>query len=1541
MGDGSIKIGVELETDKFKKNLQDIKTTNRKNFEEIARDTGKSVDEIKKDVEELAKSYQSKSNMQFQDAYKKAHKEIGLTSKSTADKVSKDADKIGTSYKNAALQIGDSFKKGFAAAIGASVAVGGASVAVAMKLEKQLSRVGAISGASAKDMEMLETKAKEMGATTQFSATESAEALEYMALAGWNTGDMLDGLSGVMNLAAASGEDLALVSDIVTDGLTAFGMSAKDSTKFADVLATTTSNANTNVSMLGESFKYVAPVAGALGYSIEDTSVALGLMANAGVKASSSGAALRTIMANLASPSKTVATAMADLGVSITDANGNMLPFNDVLQQLRGSFVDLADSEKAQYAEMLAGKEGMSGLLAVVNASEADFNKLTNSINSSAGASEQMANRMQNNLQGQLTKLKSTSEAIGLSFGQVLTPAVIEIVKKLQSFADVILNLDDGQKKLLLTIPLLSIGLIGLGTVVFKSYNAVKTLHNGFMLLKSSLLATSTGALAYNKTQNILNSTLATFKSPLGIAVTALGMLTIAFKDVDEVSGILKGTLTVLLATLTTFKIVTTIQRALKGLTIATIAQNTATKAVTTATKLWNLALKANPVGLVVTSVVALGTALTSIVKHFTKATDGAKVYNKESQKIIESNKQLNDSVEESSTAYIDNNKRIDNSIQANKMLAKEIQNLASVEDLSKGQKLLLKQKIDELNSSVDGLALSYNEETGQLNLNNQALEEQFKIQQAQLQLSSGLEEQTRIRQDIATATELQEQALSRLADVTLQLNDRENLAYGDRKLLLDQQKELQQTTIDTQATIDNLNVAYDEISANVEKNAAIVEQANETKVKAEEQYQGALNETGKSMELLSTLTEEEKEKAQKTLEELTKYTTDAFNTINNKAALSVDDLINNLNSNINTVEQWTNDISVLMERGVDEAFIQTLREAGPQVSNTVSAIAKASDEKIKELNEVFEKGTNTAVNSMLKQFGLAETINAGSNMINDVAESMNNNTSLNVASENAIKDAKTTMVTTVDKSRFDNVGKEIVTGIAQGVKDNKSVVNNAIRDVASSAVTTFKKELDIHSPSRVFKQQSKYINDGIAKGIEESSNVPIKSLEKVTNSLIDVFQESKNFKDVGENLINSFTDGIDKNKKDMTDSIYNLVKDVSETAYNKIDTKSNTLINKYTNVINKKINNNSVSKTMGAKLIEDYTDSIQSSARNKKEDIKNTGYELMNAFKTSLEEGANRANELVKQKLSSLTASFQNEADNLKNAQKSLEKSLSDTKLFEFDEDNNLIVENLDKTINKLDEYDKAIANLKGKGISDAILNELSNYSVDEVLKITENLLKMTDEEFDNLNKKWAEKKNKATEIAANFYAEQMEVLEKDFKEKLINTLNNLPNELENIGIMTITGFEDGVKSRMESIKTEVRYFADSIVSEMTKALDIHSPSKKMQWIGRMTMDGYNNGIAKSSKNVLNNIANLPIIETFKNKVGYVKNAVNGAMNAMIPKANNITTNKNIQNITNNSSDLVVNANGITVRDDNDILRLSQELYTLFKSRNLAKGMS
>lgn len=300
--------------------------------------------------------------------------------------------------------------------------------------EEEMSAVKAISGASGEEFERLNEKAIQMGADTKFSALESAQAFKYMGMAGWKTSDMINGIAGIMDLAAASGEDLAMTSDIVTDSLSAFGLQAKDSAMFADVLAAAATNSNTNVAMMGQTFKYAAPVAGALGFSIQDTAIAIGLMANQGIKGSEAGTSLRAMMTRIVKPTKESGEAMKMLGVNILNANGKMKSFREIIKDIRNGMSKLTPESKAAVAGMLAGQEAMSGLLALVNSSDGDFDKLAGSIDNSSGAAKKMANIRMDNLKGDLEQLSGDWDAFTTKLMSGKIGGLREIVQGVDSW---------------------------------------------------------------------------------------------------------------------------------------------------------------------------------------------------------------------------------------------------------------------------------------------------------------------------------------------------------------------------------------------------------------------------------------------------------------------------------------------------------------------------------------------------------------------------------------------------------------------------------------------------------------------------------------------------------------------------------------------------------------------------------------------------------------------------------------------------------------------------------------------------------------------------------------------------------------------------------------------------------------------------------------------------------------------------------------------------------------------------------------------------
>lgn len=300
------------------------------------------------------------------------------------------------------------------------------------EFESVMSKVKAISGANEAEFEKLTEKAKKMGAATKFTAAESAEAFNYMAMAGWKTEDMLEGIEGVLQLSAASGENLASTSDIVTDSLTAFNMKASEAGRFSDVLAAAASNSNTSVSGMGETFKYAGTMAGSLKYSIEDVSLATGLMANSGIKGTMAGTALNSIFTRLSTNTGGAADAMSELGIEIFTSEGNARDLSDVMEELRAATAGMTAEQKSQIANTIAGTEAQKGLLAIINASEKDYNKLADAINNSDGAAERMSETMMDNLQGSLTLLQSSLDGVKISFGKRLSPYVRQFAKWLK-----------------------------------------------------------------------------------------------------------------------------------------------------------------------------------------------------------------------------------------------------------------------------------------------------------------------------------------------------------------------------------------------------------------------------------------------------------------------------------------------------------------------------------------------------------------------------------------------------------------------------------------------------------------------------------------------------------------------------------------------------------------------------------------------------------------------------------------------------------------------------------------------------------------------------------------------------------------------------------------------------------------------------------------------------------------------------------------------------------------------------------------------------
>lgn len=736
MADGTVTIETKLDNSGAEKGLNDLKKEVESSSKSTAQEIDKASDQAQKSVEEVAKSAE-KTGKQVEKSAKDSASKAGQAAKQGADTAAKGTESASTKMqqshkkvKDTAKESADGAKKSWeesnqstvastesatskmaglmkksAAVIGvASVAAAKKTIDVGKSFEAGMSEVQAISGASGKDLEKLSAKAKQMGATTKFSATESATALKYMAMAGWKTNQMVSGLSGVMNLAAASGEDLGTVSDIVTDSMTAFGLKAKDSGHFADVLAKASSSSNTNVAMMGETFKYVAPLAGSMKYSIEDTATAIGLMANAGIKGSQAGTSLRSIITRLVKPPKDAATALDALGISTTKADGSMKPLRETMAELREKFSGLTESQKASYASSIAGQEAMSGLLAIVNASDSDFNKLQKAIDNSSGAAKKQADVMNNNLQGALYDLGSAAESVGIGIYEDIKTPLTKAVGV-------------GTAQLRVLSNKLKKG--GIKEIVPKE--AINTVEN---LGKVAMVAGKGGVKVLATSTKLLGDN-------MGVVIPLATSFMGAWAGVKVFNTASKG----VTALTTAFSVLKTMEQANAITLVAQQGGLTALQTVvgiftgkislaTAATGAFNAACTAlgGPIGLGVVAVGALVAGVAAYTLTQKKAVTEADRYYSSCAKLKKKQEEMEASIK---SLHKENQKNVDsaraNGVQADQLYQK-LTKLMNVEHKSAGTKAQIVSVVKQLNELLPGLNLEYDKEADKLNKSTSAI---------------------------------------------------------------------------------------------------------------------------------------------------------------------------------------------------------------------------------------------------------------------------------------------------------------------------------------------------------------------------------------------------------------------------------------------------------------------------------------------------------------------------------------------------------------------------------------------------------------------------------------------------------------------------------------------------------------------------------------------------------------------------------------------------------------------------------------------------
>lgn len=1593
--DGHIEIEVELNSEKAEKELDSLSKSLEKDTAQAAKKAESSVKQSAKQIEtstkqaskqtessakqagQEVKNTASSASKQVIDSAKKAEEEVKKSSKrvteeekkqykerektresskpeSDPSKPYKESSEKATQYWTGAGSKIKSIVSTITAATGAgAVAAGTAAINAGKSFEAGMGEVQAISGASRKDLEALTNKAKEMGATTKFSATQASEGLKYMAMAGWNSQQMIDGLPGVMNLAAASGEDLGTVSDIVTDALTAMGLKASDSAHFADVLATAASSSNTNVAMMGETFKYAAPLAGTLGYNIEDLSQAIGLMANAGIKGSQSGTSLRSILTRLASPPSDAAKAMEKYGISIKNSDGSMKSLMEVMENMRDSLQGLPEDEKAAAASALGGQEAMSGLLAIINASESDFDNLSKAIDNASGAAQNQADIMNDNLQGALYELGSAAESAGIElYDNIKNPAK----KAVRAAATEIRSLSTTIKD------------NGIEAIIpEETITTVKNLGTTAKAVGAGGLKVLGGAAQFAG-ENI--------QTVLPVATSLLTVVK-GYTVVKTISTAFAETQVAMAGASTGMTILGTVVKLFTGEALA----------ATTATGLLSgaIGVLANPIALAVVAGGALTAGMIAYTLTQKKSTTEADKFAQSCKKLKKEQDEVASSIR---SMHKDNAKNVNDvktqGVQADNLLSK-LKSLIGVQEKDAGTKQQIKSTVQQLNDILPDLNLQYDEQKDKLNQstaaikrNIQALKEQAMAKAYQSGMESAAEKVAEAEVANQNATEKYTEALEKknaAQEKFDKLEKEKGLGSGNKELakaaedLMKYEKSLQTTEKALDKSEKNLNAAnkelttysdkfttqanYSDFLSNLDKLAkdagikakkipeivlenikagnykapttgdglkrlinldGLIQQAQEAGIEIPQyllqgisdgsiNFQSAINQmntlldfssaaekagiSGKEIpeELAQSImqgkisvdeainqllsgSEEKMAKIKKNAEDIgngkikginTSAYTSSLNTVSRKAKSTAKDT-NKSKKEIekNSKLKATNNSAAAKstyKSVTDEGkkAVSTAKKTGKElgksgatsVASTTSQWKSAGSKNAKSYisGVASQKGAASKAGKTLStsaktgaSSGKAGFVSAGRNMAAGIASGIHSGTPfVTAAARSAVRAAvaaakAAAKIKSPSRVMKNEVGKYLPLGMAAGIKDNTDSVVNASRSMCASALTASADELDIHSPSRKFKNIiGKNIPKGIAKGVRESKSELVGEMESVVNEALSAAQNASkngNYSEIGSNLLSGLSTSLSTSKSRSSETIQEIIDQQQESLSNANQKKEEALQSKIDKLGSKKAN-----KKRKAALKKRLK---QMKAADKKQEsqLKTSGEKAAAAYNDAFEKEASRITKIAEKKIQELSETYQTKYNDIKNRMDTLtEKQQSWGNVYD-----------LKQNIADIKRYQENLKALEGR-IPESMMNKILGMNMDEATAYMDWFRGMTTTEQKAYLNDWNAIYSSSETFSKNFFTDDFAKIQKEYESELKKATDNLYTEMNQIGTNIAKGLTAGMDSESRNLSKAMKKICNNLINTAKKELKIKSPSRVFKRIGVYNIQGAEKG--------------------------------------------------------------------------------------------------
>lgn len=1399
------------------------------------------------------------------------------------DEVGKETEEVEEATKDASE--GFTIMKGVLADLAASAVKAGVralgdlakeTFEVGANFEKSMSQVHAVSGASAEEMELLSDKAKEMGSTTVFSASESADAFKYMAMAGWKTEDMLDGIEGIMNLAAASGSDLATTSDIVTDALTAMGYEAKDAGHLADVMAAAASNSNTNVEMMGATFQYAAPLVGALGYNMEDTAVAIGMMANSGIKGEKAGTALRSILTRLSTGTGECADAMAELGISMTKTNADgttsMKSLDEVMVDLRTAFAGLDETQQAQFASSIAGQEAMSGLLAIVNGSDDDFNNLKKAINNSDGAAKSMADTMNDNVDGALTLLKSNIEGKMIGVFEQAAPSIKTAIEKISDALDNINWEAVGD----------AVGDIAEGFADFVTW----AVNNGDTVkgILKGIAGVIAGMFVVDKASGFID---------------VIGKVTDAFKKTGNEAGTAKesaGLLSKLITSPEAWAIAL-----IAGVTAAVIELDNAYK---------DGIRKQYDFSEAQQQVINKAGSLKESYEQVKEATD-------QSFKGIEAESGHLEALVEEYNSFIDSNGRVKAGYEERANYI--INELASAMGKERDE---IEQNIDSNGQFTDSIYEVIN-----------AHQAEAMIAANQEAYTTALKNRTDAFNTYTDAIDIQTEKSNQLADAQQELANAEKAYEEIANTYPEGMMAAAEAVDNAKIAVEAAQSAYDEASTAVEDAQSAYEGFNAT-IENHEGLQSAVmtGDAAKISEALSRLKYDFKTAENATKDSLQaqvdEYRTSYQNmkqAVENGAPGITQAMLDEASHMVTLAEAELKKLTPATESAVDEVIVgigakepeaeQAAEDlAGAIVNGTQSgnaAIGKSGEKAGSKYAEgaVSKKGeakkSGQALGSSTKggaDLGLVGMWASGQTGGSQFAGGVNSKTGAANSAGNALATQAKSGASSVDVT---SSGTNFAQGFINGINNMLSAAWSKAKELAQKAWAGLKAGQDEGSPSKLTYQSGKYFTEGYINGIASQQTVLVNTVRNMVGTVIKELSKVSgfNFALAGENASSSFADAIDKK----TNYIINRIQYQNEAKLKEFDTDIEKLqaqrqaaTDKLQAQSDKKIADLEKKKDAAKKKESKakYEADIKAEREAVKKRIKDseTAYdklitnqekikdayaaasaEMLAEFEQAVGAYQTAAQKLIDSTISGITDKYEQQYDDLLNKQETLINKLKKSEeLFTVSGAGVMYVNDLKEQTKQIQDYTAKLQKIRAK-VSDELFEQIVSYDVDEGAAFIDRLLAMSTNDLNAYNKAYTEKMKAAQKAGDTIYKSDFDKVARDYNAEINKAFKDLPKQLQDLGTQAMKGFVNGLVTNTDYMSGEIRTFIQGMVDQFKTQLKIKSPSRVMFDIGEYTGEGFVNGITRLIKDARNAAV------SYANAVSSPLEGINGNLSGLL----------------------------------------------------------